>query len=170
MDAHAAVAVILMGVTGSGKTTVGRALAERLGWAFLDGDDFHPQANVDKMAAGTPLTDADRWPWLRILAAEIDTRLERGESCLLACSALKQAYRDVLREGRQAERVRFVHLAGSQDLIAGRLRDRVHRYMPASLLQSQFEALEPPADAAVVDIDAAPEEIVERVLRALNRS
>ncbi|HJP32490.1 MAG: gluconokinase [Candidatus Latescibacteria bacterium] len=162
-----AMAVILMGVTGSGKTTVGEMLAKRLDWPYLDGDDFHPEQNVTKMAVGTPLTDEDRWPWLRILADEIGGRIDRGASCLLGCSALKEEYRRVLRLERDESQVRFVHLAGSESLIAGRLSSRVHRYMPASLLRSQFEALEAPADATVIDIDATPDEIADRVLRAL---
>lgn len=159
-------AVVLMGVTGSGKTTVGQLLAAQLGWPFLDGDDFHPEANVAKMAAGTPLTDADRWPWLRRLAAEIGDRVERGQSCLLGCSALKQAYREVLRGGR-GDRVRFVHLDGPEGLIAGRLQARVHRYMPATLLRSQFEALEPAADAVRVDIAGTPAQTARAVCAAL---
>lgn len=162
-----AMAVVLMGVTGSGKTTVGKILAGRLGWPYLDGDDFHPPANVAKMAAGSPLTDEDRWPWLRALAEEIGGRVDRGDSCLLGCSALKEEYRAALRAMRDASQVRFVHLAGPESLIARRLASRVHRYMPASLLRSQFEALEPPADATVVDIDATPDEIADRVIIAL---
>lgn len=161
-------AVVLMGVTGSGKTTVGEILAERLGWSFLDGDDFHPQANVAKMASGTPLTDEDRWPWLQTLADELGSRIDRGDSCLLGCSALKDEYRNALRGARSQQQVCFVHLAGSEALIADRLAQRVHRYMPQSLLRSQFEALEPPQDATVIDIDATPEEIADRVIAALN--
>ena len=162
-----AMAIVLMGVTGSGKTTVGHILAERLSWPFLDGDDFHPEANVAKMAAGTPLTDEDRWPWLRTLADEIGGRVDRGTSCLLGCSALKKEYRRALRAERHQSQVRFVHLSGPEKLIAARLASRVHRYMPASLLRSQFEALEPPLDGVVVDIDTTPNEIANRVLRAL---
>lgn len=161
-----AVAVVLMGVAGCGKTTVGRLLEDRLGWPFLDGDDFHPEANVARMAAGVPLRDEDRWPWLRRLAGEIGRRLDAGRSCLLGCSALKESYRAVLR-GERGQRVRFVHLCGSEALIAGRLRDRVHRYMPAGLLRSQFEALEPPLDAVSVDISGTPEEAAAAVVAAL---
>ena len=161
-----AVAVVLMGVTGCGKTTVGRLLEDRLGWPFLDGDDFHPEANVARMAAGIPLRDEDRWPWLRRLSDEIGRRLDAGRSCVLGCSALKEAYREVLREGR-AESVRFVHLSGSEALIAGRLSERVHRYMPAGLLRSQFEALEPPLDAVLVDVSGTPEEAASAVVAAL---
>ena len=162
-----AMAVVLMGVTGSGKTTVGEILSERLGWPYLDGDDFHPPANVARMAAGSPLTDEDRWPWLRTLAEEIGSRIDGGDSCFLGCSALKEEYRTALRAARDGSQVRFVYLAGDESLIAGRLAARVHRYMPASLLRSQFETLEPPTDAAVIDIDATPDEIADRVLLAL---
>ena len=161
-----AVAVVLMGVTGSGKTTVGRLLEERLGWPFLDGDDYHPEANVARMAAGIPLRDEDRWPWLRRLSEEIGRRLDAGQSCVLGCSALKEAYRAILR-GHRGERVRFVHLSGGEALIAGRLRDRVHRYMPAGLLRSQFDALEPPLDAVPVDISGTPGQVAEAVIAAL---
>lgn len=163
-----AMAVVLMGVTGSGKTTVGNVLAERLAWSFLDGDDFHPPENVAKMAAGTPLTDEDRQPWLRRLAVEIGARIDRGDSCLLGCSALKQTYRQALQADRLGPQVRFVHLSGSEELIAARLASRVHRYMPASLLRSQFEALEPPGEATIIQIDTTPENIAERIVRALN--
>ena len=112
-----AMAVVLMGVTGSGKTTVGEILAERLGWPYLDGDDFHPPANVAKMAAGSPLTDEDRWPWLRTLAEEIGSCVDGGGSCFLGCSALKEEYRTALRAARDGSQVRFVHLAGDESLI-----------------------------------------------------
>ena len=141
--------VVVMGVCGCGKTTVGKALADELGWPFHDADDFHPEANVAKMAAGEPLTDEDRGPWLDRLAAEMRA-LQRGDgNAVLACSALKQAYRDRIAT---AGNVRFVHLAGDIDTIAGRLAARRHRYMPASLLASQFATLEPPRDAITVDV------------------
>ena len=141
--------VVLVGVCGCGKTTIGEALAADLGWRFLDADQFHPDANVAKMAAGTPLTDEDRWPWLDGIARELKTILAGGGHAILACSALKAAYRDRLRA---AGDVRFVHLAGDFDTIAARLAARQHRYMPASLLASQFATLEPPQDALQVDI------------------
>jgi gluconokinase len=141
--------VALMGVCGSGKTVVGHALAEALGWPFFDGDDFHPPANVAKMAAGTPLEDADRWPWLDRLAAEMRSVNDRGGNAVLACSALKEAYRDRIR---RAGNVRFVHLKGDYDTIAARLATRSHRYMPPTLLASQFAALEEPADAIAIDV------------------
>jgi carbohydrate kinase (thermoresistant glucokinase family) len=141
--------IVLMGVCGSGKTVVGEALAASLGWPFFDGDDFHPPSNVAKMAAGTALVDADRWPWLDRLAAEMAAINDRGEDAVLACSALKQAYRD--RVGRAGD-VRFVHLKGDQVTISARLAARSHRYMPPTLLASQFATLEEPANAIVVDV------------------
>jgi gluconokinase len=153
------VIVVLMGVSGSGKTAVGQALAADLGWPFFDADDYHPAANVAKMAAGTPLTDADRWPWLDRLAAEMAAVSARGGSAVFACSALKQAYRDRFRG---AGEVRFVHLAGDHDTIAARLAARSHRYMPPSLLASQFATLEAPTDATVVDVrDTIPEQVAK---------
>ena len=143
-----------MGVSGCGKTAVGQALAADLGWPFFDGDDFHPETNVAKMAAGTPLTDADRWPWLDRLASEMAAVNERGANAVFACSALKQAYRD--RFGRAGD-VRFVHLKGEAATIAARMAARSHRYMPPSLLASQFATLEEPEEAIVVDVrDAIP--------------
>jgi carbohydrate kinase (thermoresistant glucokinase family) len=144
--------VIVMGVSGCGKSTIGEALAAELGWPFLDADDFHPPANVAKMAAGTPLTDADRWPWLDRLAAELTAILDRGGHAVLACSALKQAYRDRLAPAAIAGRVRFAYLKGDQPTIAARLAGRQHRYMPPTLLASQFATLEEPRGAIVVDI------------------
>jgi gluconokinase len=141
--------LVLMGVCGCGKTTIGEALAADLDWPFLDADAFHPEANVAKMRAGQPLTDDDRWPWLDRIAAELRQLLERGGHAVLACSALKQAYRDRIRA---AGDVRFVHLSGDFDTISARLATRQHRYMPATLLASQFAALESPRDALVVDI------------------
>ena len=141
--------LVVMGVCGCGKTTVGEALAAALGWRFLDADDFHPPSNVAKMASGTPLTDDDRWPWLDRLADELRGILARGAHAVLACSALKEAYRERLA---RAGDVRFVHLVGDFDTIAARLAARTHRYMPATLLQSQFAALEPPREALDVDV------------------
>jgi gluconokinase len=151
--------VVLMGVSGSGKTVVGQALAANLGWPFFDGDDFHPPANVAKMAAGTPLTDADRWPWLDRLAAEMAAVTAHGSNAVLACSALKRAYRDRLE---RAGSVRFVHLKGDDETIAARLAGRAHRYMPPTLLASQFATLEEPKDAIVVDIrDPIPVQVAK---------
>jgi len=145
--------VVIMGVSGSGKTSVGHRLAESLGWPFIEGDDLHPPENVAKMAAGIPLDDSDRWPWLDRLAEEIASIAARGEDAVVACSALKQAYRDRLVSKAPPGTVRFVHLTGTYDEIAARLAKRKHRYMPASLLASQFATLEPPTDAIVVGME-----------------
>ena len=155
--------IVLMGVCGSGKTTIGEALSGALGWPFYDADDFHPPANVAKMAAGTPLTDEDRAPWLARLADELRACLARGGHAVLACSALKQLYRDSLRA---AGDVRFVHLAGDQATIAARLAHRQHRYMPSTLLASQFATLEAPTDALTVDIRQDIDEQVAFIRRA----
>jgi gluconokinase len=141
--------LVLMGVCGCGKTTVGRTLAETLDWTFYDADDFHPPANVAKMGAGQPLTDADRWPWLDTIAAELKRVLTAKGHAVLACSALKQAYRDRLQT---AGDVRIIYLKGDQATIASRLAARKHEYMPPTLLPSQFAALEEPTDALAVDI------------------
>ena len=136
----------MMGVSGSGKTTVGRILARQLGWAFLEGDDFHPAVNVEKMRREVPLNDDDRRPWLAALRWRIDEACERGEDVALACSALKHDYREHL-ERHAPECVRYVCLRGSEELIRRRLTERKGHFMPPGLLLSQFEALEPPADA-----------------------
>ncbi len=157
--------IVLMGVTGCGKSTVGQLLAERLGWIYCDADDYHPAANVEKMAQGIPLDDEDRWPWLRGLADQIGAWLATGTGAIVACSALKESYRQILVDHRTA--VRVVHLKGSRALIAARLAKRVHRYMPASLLESQFQTLEEPGDALVVDIGTTPEAIAEKIRQDL---
>jgi gluconokinase len=157
--------VVLMGVSGAGKTTVGERLADALGGTFAEGDAYHPPANVEKMRGGTPLDDEDRWPWLQILSAEIDRWLAEGRHVVLACSALKERYRQILHGGRAG--VRFVHLAGDAALIGTRLEGRRGHYMPPTLLQSQLAALEPPDDAITIDVDAHPETLVERILDAL---
>jgi gluconokinase len=150
------VIVIVMGVSGSGKSTIGALLAERLGWKFLDADEYHPPQNVAKMAAGTPLEDADRWPWLERLNAELRMRPD----AVLACSALKQAYREKLCDGLNC---RIVHLRGTFDLLRSRLQERKHRYMPASLLESQFATLEPPAGAIDIDVARPVDECVNAI-------
>jgi gluconokinase len=162
--------IIVMGVSGSGKSVVGRALADDLGWPFLDADDFHPPANVAKMASGTPLTDEDRWPWLDTLAAKVRAVSDTGGDLVLACSALRAAYRERIAAGaRSPDEVRFVHLRGERATIAARLAPRRHRYMPATLLDSQFATLEEPADALVVDVRLTIPEQVARIRAALGR-
>ena len=157
--------VVLIGVSGCGKTAVGEALARDLGWRYLDADDYHPPANVEKMRSGQPLTDADRWPWLDRLNELMRAQDARGEHAVVACSALKQAYRDRLARG--IENLRWVHLKGSFELIMSRLQQRKHRYMPASLLQSQFETLEEPRDALTIDIADPPQVLAARICAAL---
>jgi gluconokinase len=149
--------IVLMGVSGSGKSYVGEALAASLGWPFYDADEFHPPQNKRKMAAGAPLTDDDRWPWLDAIAGELRRVLERDGNAVLACSALKEAYRQLLA---RAGDVRFVYLKGDPATIAARVAHRSHEYMPASLLPSQFATLEEPPDALVIDIsDELPAKI-----------
>ena len=155
--------IVVMGVCGCGKSTIGEALAKALHWPFLDADDFHPPANVDKMARGEPLTDDDRWPWLDRIAAELAEILARGGHAVLACSALKAAYRERLA---RAGDVRFVHLHGDYETIGSRLAARRHRYMPASLLASQFAALEMPVDALTVDVADSVDVQVARIIQA----
>lgn len=156
---------IVMGVSGVGKTTIGEALARTLGWQFVDGDDFHPPENVAKMAAGIALQDADRWPWLERLNAELRALERAGRSAVLACSALKASYRERLTDRLRA--VRIVYLHGSFELIRRRMEERRHRYMPATLLRSQFDALEPPRGAIAVDVSETPEECVAAAAAAL---
>ncbi|HZR01666.1 MAG TPA: gluconokinase [Burkholderiales bacterium] len=154
--------IILMGVSGCGKTTVGHLLAQRLHWPYLEADDFHPAANVEKMRAGAPLQDEDRWPWLDRLNATLRTHQARGENVILGCSALKEAYRDRLAAG--CTDVRWVHLKGSFELIEARLRARKGHYMPVTLLRSQFATLEEPTYALVVSIEREPEAIAREIL------
>ncbi|TGD41781.1 gluconokinase [Pseudotabrizicola sediminis] len=155
-----------MGVAGCGKTSVGEEMAQRVGRPYLDGDELHPTANVEKMRQGIALTDADRWPWLDLVAAE----LARDGALIIGCSALKRAYRDRIRAGAGGP-VTFVHLEGSRDLIAARMAERAGHYMPLSLLDSQFAALEPPsADEAIsVNIDQPLNALVSRILAELER-
>ena len=158
------VVVMLMGVSGSGKTTIGRKLADELKWNFRDADDFHPPENVAKMSVGNPLDDADRAPWLAAIRAHIEATLARGENGIVTCSALKEAYREAAIPDRQ--RVKLVHLAGDFDRIQDRMKQREH-FMTPEMLQSQFAALEPPANAFTVDIANPPEAIVADIRREL---
>ena len=164
-------ALVVMGVSGSGKSTIADKLADRLGWTFEDGDRFHPAGNVAKMSAGHPLTDEDRWPWLQAIADEIDRVGAAGEHAVIACSALKRAYRDILVHGRSD--VRIIYLKGTQELIAERLAQRKGHFMPPGLLASQFKALEPPGreeNPVTASIDASVDAIVDDIIRQLGLS
>jgi len=155
----------MMGVSGSGKTTVGEALARRLGVPFRDADEFHPKSNVEKMSAGIPLTDADRWPWLDAIASAI-RETPRGAGLVVSCSALKRVYRD--RIFLSAVRpITFVHLDGSKAVLAERLKDRKGHFFPPSLLDSQLATLEPPGDAIAIDVAAPLEESVAAIVKRL---
>ena len=158
--------VVLMGVSGSGKTTVGKALAQALGWTFLDADDYHPAANVEKMRRGIALNDDDRRPWLETLRGLIHEARRRSENVVLACSALKHDYQEYLQD-YDPKTVRFVYLRGSEELIRRRLAGRSGHFMNPALLHSQFETLEPPEHARQVDVAAAPGEIVDRIRQGL---
>ena len=161
--------LIVMGVSGAGKSTVGKALAARLGWPFQEGDDLHPPANIAKMSAGIPLTDEDRTPWLAAVGAWIDGRIADGGGGVITCSALKAPYRRTLTQGRPA--ARLVYLEGSKTLIAKRVSARTDHFMPASLVDSQFAALEPPAldeHAITVSIDQPIADQVTAVVAALD--
>lgn len=161
--------VVVMGVSGVGKTTIATGLADALGVEYAEGDEFHPQSNIDKMSAGTPLDDEDRWPWLEALAAWTGEKHAAGQSTVVTCSALKRAYRDVLRRG--APRTFFVHLSGTEELVRSRIEGREH-FMPASLLRSQFDTLEPlqPDEAgAEIDITEPPDKIVRHALAELDQ-
>lgn len=154
---------LVMGVSGSGKNTIGEPLAQRLGWKFIDADDYHPPENVKKMAAGIALQDEDRWPWLD----RLNGMLRNEKDAVVACSALKEAYRQRLLAGIADSAV--VYLRGSFELIRSRVEARKHRYMPASLLRSQFDTLEPPARAIDVDVALDPDRNVTTIAKALRR-
>ena len=158
--------LILMGPMGCGKTTIGKMLAEKLGWSFYDGDDFHPQKNVEKMRAGIALTDEDRKLWLKKLHANVKHWLRDKQNSALACSALKQAYRDIL--GVNQNSVRTVYLKGSYELLRKRIEDRHHPYMDKNLLRSQLDTLEEPKDGLTVSISATPELVVRTIINNLN--
>jgi gluconokinase len=157
--------IIIMGVTGAGKSTIGRLLAAKLGWPFFDADDFHPKANVEKMHSGRPLTDADRAPWLAALRVLITDYVRQGRDAIIACSALKAEYRARLRV--DAQRVVFVYLTGDPALIRTRLAARQGHFMPPALLDSQMALLEPPTDGVCVDVTLTPAMIVENIREAL---
>ena len=161
--------LVVMGVSGSGKTTVATGVAERLGWVFAEGDDFHPHSNVEKMRAGVALTDDDRWPWLASLAGWIGEREAAGQNAVLTCSALKRTYRDVLAAGHPS--VRFVHVTASAETIRHRLENRRGHYMPASLLASQLDTLEPlqvDEPGLTLPGDGEPSDVVKALIARLD--
>ena len=153
--------VVVMGVSGSGKSTVGGLLARRLGWTYLDGDDFHSPENIEKMSRGVSLTDEDRLPWLASIKEEIDNRIGNGCDAVVACSALQRNYRMHLAQGISA--IRFVYLKGESAVIQERMKSRENHYMKSEMLASQFASLEEPHDAIVADIRKAPQDIVSQV-------
>lgn len=161
-----AMAIVLMGVSGCGKTRIGEALTQTMGWPFYDGDDYHPKANIDKMSQGMPLNDVDRQPWLEELHKIIREHLDRGIDVIVSCSALKAKYRETLRG--DLENVRFVHLAGSAEVIYERLQHRNGHFMKAEMLQSQFADLEIPQDALSVSIDQPVNKVVAEIADKLN--
>jgi gluconokinase len=160
--------IVLMGVSGSGKTTIGNQLSTALGWDFVDGDTLHPQANIDKMSQGIALTDDDRQPWLETIRALIQHGIENNKNLVLACSALKASYRAMLRQG--LEQVKIVYLKASQAILQERMEQRHGHFMPSSLLQSQLDTLEEPTEDAAessttitVDVNQSPEQVVEQI-------
>jgi gluconokinase len=157
--------VLITGVAGSGKTTIGTRLAQRLGWPYVEADDFHPPANRERMACGLPLDDADRVPWLAALRARMDEVRAAGGRAVVSCSALREAHREQLAGG--CDDVLLVHLAGDFDTIHGRAVQRQGHFFDPALVGSQFDALEPPRDALAIDVGETPDAIVERIVRAL---
>ena len=163
-----ALVVVMMGVSGSGKTTIAQGVAKRLGWDVLEGDSYHPPTNIEKMSHGIALDDSDRWPWLHAIADAIDAELAAGKSSIVACSALKRSYRDIIIGPRR--NVALVYLKGTQALLYDRIKHRTGHFMPASLLESQFAALEEPGEdekPVVVSVVATPDQIVDAVLVAM---
>jgi gluconokinase len=158
-------AVVLMGVAGSGKTAVGMQVAQKLDWIFLDADNFHPPANIEKMKHGIPLNDQDRAPWLQRLHDELQNQMAEGHSVILACSALKESYRNVLRD--EVTPPTFVYLDVDPQTIRDRLQHRTAHFFPKELMESQFAALEKPKDAIIIDARKPLEEVVEHVIEAL---
>ena len=163
--------LVVMGVSGSGKTTIATLLAKKLGWTYRDGDEFHPPANVEKMQGGVPLTDEDRWPWLKAIAAFIDDELKHRTKTIVTCSALKRRYRDIIVDGRTG--VRLVYLRGDKTLLETRLKRRHGHFMPSSLLQSQFDALEEPGsdeNPLTVSVEGTPDQILDEIMERLGLS
>jgi gluconokinase len=156
--------IVVMGVSGCGKTTIGQQLADRLGWPFFDGDAFHPRANIDKMSRGIPLNDDDRLDWLAAIADRMRALIAANQSGVFACSALKEKYREQLRV---MDQVKFVYLRGSYDLIWSRMQARTDHYMKPDMLASQFEALEEPPDALTLDITRTPHDLIETIVQDL---
>ncbi len=156
-----------MGVSGSGKSTVGKLLGDRTGWQFFDADDFHPPDNIDKMSRGIPLTDSDRSPWLGKLQVLITNTLNAGQNGILACSALKSSYRDILSK-KYSDEVVFVYLRGDYNCIQSRIKERQGHFMEEKMLRSQFATLEEPNNAVIIDVSLSPEEIVEEILKVVN--
>jgi carbohydrate kinase (thermoresistant glucokinase family) len=163
--------VVVMGVSSVGKSTVAKGISTLTGWQFAEGDAFHPQANIDKMHAGTPLTDEDRWPWLRLIRDWMAEQIAMGESGVVTCSALREAYRDVLREA--GPEVRFCHLVAPEGLVGDRMSHRSGHFMPTSLLHSQYDTLEPLTEreiglgSVVVPVDGTAPEVLRRAMDAL---
>jgi len=168
MPTSEAQAFVLMGVAGSGKSAVGTRAAERLGWVFLDADDFHPESNVEKMRHGIPLTDEDRKPWLEHLHEEVKNRLGAGTSVILACSALKDTYRSLLHQGLPA--MNFIYLNVDHDTVLDRLRHRQAHFFPKELLDSQFATLQAPKDAIVVNANLPLDDVVQQVVAAARQA
>ncbi len=159
--------IILMGVSGAGKTTIGKLLANELGWSFHEGDEFHPKANIEKMEKGIPLTDGDREQWLHSLRGLINSLVSQSQDAAIACSALKQTYRDELEKG--VEDIYFIYLKGNYDLIEQRLKERSGHYMKAGLLKSQFDTLEEPGGVLVVDVGQEPAVLVGIIKQSIHK-
>lgn len=164
---NTAVVIIIMGVSGSGKSTIGKLLSEELSIEFYDGDDFHPKENIEKMKAGHPLNDHDRAGWLAAIHDFGHHQIRNQQSCIIACSALKKSYRDLLRKDMQ-DQLKIVYLEGDFQTIQTRLAQRKSHFMPTALLQSQFETLEPPQNAIRVDLRLSPKEIVKNIVKQLS--
>lgn len=159
--------LIVMGVAGCGKTSVGRMLSEKLGWKYYEGDDYHPKENVEKMSNGIPLNDDDRKPWLLKLRSIIEDALSQGINIIITCSALKESYREILKVNKE---VKFIYLKGSYELIEARMKLRKNHFMKPGMLKSQFEALQEPADAITIEIDQSLEDIQKNILSEIKLS